>query len=58
VITFVEARLSDEVLGVREDYLDAARRSISENYGSLQGYLSGAGVPPEDVAKVRTALLG
>jgi protein-tyrosine phosphatase len=58
VITFVEARLSDEVLGVREDYLDAARRSIADNYGSLPGYLDDAGVPPEDVAKVRTALLG
>ena len=26
VITFAEARLTEEVLGVREDYLDAARR--------------------------------
>jgi protein-tyrosine phosphatase len=58
VITFVEARLSDEVLGVREDYLDASRRSIKEHYGSLQGYLNKAGVPDDDVARVRTALLG
>ena len=28
VVTFAEARLTDEVLGVREEYLDAARRSI------------------------------
>jgi len=27
-----------------DTYLDAARRSISENYGSLQGYLDAAGV--------------
>jgi len=53
-----EARLSDEVLGVREDYLEAARRSIEENYGSLSGYLEAAGVTAEDVARVRTALLG
>jgi protein-tyrosine phosphatase len=57
-ITFVEARLSDEVLGVREDYLESARRSIVENYGSLSGYLEAAGVTAEDVARVRTALLG
>ena len=58
VITFAEARLTDEVLGVREDYLDAARRSIAQNYGSLGGYLEAAAVTPEDVARVRTALLG
>jgi protein-tyrosine phosphatase len=58
VITFAEARLTDEVLGVREDYLDAAHRSIAQNYGSLRGYLEAAGVTPEDIARVRTALLG
>jgi protein-tyrosine phosphatase len=57
-ITFVEARLSDEVLGVREDYLQSARRSIVQNYGSLSGYLEAAGVTAEDVSRVRTALLG
>jgi protein-tyrosine phosphatase len=58
VITFAEARLTDEVLGVREDYLAAARGSIAQNYGSLQGYLEAAAVTPEDIARVRTALLG
>ncbi|HYZ67481.1 MAG TPA: tyrosine-protein phosphatase [Mycobacterium sp.] len=58
VITFAEARLTDEVLGVREDYLDASRRSIEQNYGSLQDYLETAGVAPTDIAKVRAALLG
>jgi protein-tyrosine phosphatase len=57
-VTFAEARLTDEVLGVREDYLDASRRSIEENYGSLRGYLEAAGVTAEDVTRVRTALLG
>jgi protein-tyrosine phosphatase len=57
VVTFAEARLSDEVLGVREDYLDAARRSVEENYGSLDGYLEVAGVTAEDVRRLRAALL-
>jgi protein-tyrosine phosphatase len=58
VITFAEARLTDEVLGVREDYLDASRRSIEQNYGSLQDYLGAAGVTADEIAKVRAALLG
>jgi protein-tyrosine phosphatase len=58
VIPFAEARLTDEVLGVREDYLDASRRSIEQNYGSLAGYLEAAGVTTGDVARVRAALLG
>jgi len=58
VITFAEARLTDEVLGVREDYLDASRRTIEENYGSLRAYLEAAGVTAEAVTRVRTALLG
>jgi protein-tyrosine phosphatase len=58
VVTFAEARLTDEVLGVREDYLDAARRSIEENYGGLGGYLEAAGITDEDMARVRAALLG
>jgi protein-tyrosine phosphatase len=58
VITFAEARLTDEVLGVREDYLHASRLTIEENYGSLRGYLEAAGVTAEAVTRVRTALLG
>jgi protein-tyrosine phosphatase len=57
-ITFAEARLTDAVLGVEEDYLDASRRSIEQNFGSLQGYLDAAGVTAEDLARVRAALLG
>ncbi len=44
VVTFAEARLTEEVLGVREDYLAAAHRSIEVNYGGLRGYLTAAGV--------------
>jgi protein-tyrosine phosphatase len=58
VVTFAEARLTDEVLGVSELYLDTARRSIDDNYGSLDGYLRAAGVTAEDVARLRTVLLG
>ena len=57
VITFAEARLTDEVLGVREDYLDTARRTILDNYGSLEDYLAAAGVTAEDVRRLRQQLL-
>jgi protein-tyrosine phosphatase len=56
--TFAEARLTDQILGVREDYLDASRRSIVQNYGSLVSYLDAAGVTTGDIARVRAALLG
>ncbi|HEX7321671.1 MAG TPA: tyrosine-protein phosphatase [Mycobacterium sp.] len=58
VLTFTEARLTDEVLGVRTDYLVTARRSIDENYGSLAGYLRAADVGADEVAALRGALLG
>jgi protein-tyrosine phosphatase len=57
-VTFVEARLTDAVLGVREEYLDAARRTIAHNYGSLRGYLESAGVTDDDLRRLRTTLLG
>ena len=56
-ITFAEARLTDEVLGVQEEYLDAARQSINENYGSLAGYLDAAGVSADDVNRLRAKLI-
>jgi protein-tyrosine phosphatase len=58
LMAFTEARLSDEVLGVREEYLDIARRTIDENFGSLDGYLRSAGITEADVTRLRTALLG
>ena len=58
LMTFTEARLSDEVLGVREEYLAAARRTIDENYGSLDGYLRSAGITEADIDRLREALLG
>lgn len=58
VATFSEARLTDEVLGVRADYLDTARRAIDEGYGSLDGFLRAAEVTGTDVDRLRAALLG
>lgn len=58
VMSFAESRLTDEVLGVRESYLGTARRVLDETYGSLDGYLRAAGVNAEDIARLRTRLLG
>jgi protein-tyrosine phosphatase len=57
VVTFTEARLSDGVLGVREEYLAAARQTIDEEFGSLDGYLRDTGVTEADVDRLRGALL-
>ncbi|OBI47928.1 tyrosine-protein phosphatase [Mycobacterium sp. E787] len=58
VVTFTEARLSDGVLGVRADYLAAARQTIDDEFGSLGAYLNDAGITDADVDRLRTALLG
>ncbi|QRY52840.1 tyrosine-protein phosphatase [Mycolicibacterium septicum] len=58
VITFAEARLTDEVLGVREDYLAAAWKKLDAAYGSVGGFLDAAGVSAEDLAALRSGLLG
>ena len=44
LMSITEARLSEEVLGVRAEYLDAARRTIDDNFGSLDGYFRSAGI--------------
>lgn len=58
LIATTEARLSEEVLGVRAAYLDAARRTIDDNFGSLEGYLRSADIIQSDVRRLRDALLG
>ncbi|OBF43663.1 phosphotyrosine protein phosphatase [Mycobacterium sp. 852002-50816_SCH5313054-b] len=58
VVTFTEARLSDGVLGVRPDYLAAARQTIDDEFGSLGAYLKDAGITEADVDRMRGALLG
>jgi protein-tyrosine phosphatase len=57
VVTFTEARLSDGVLGVREEYLAAARQTIEEEFGSLDAYLRASGISESDVERLRGALL-
>jgi protein-tyrosine phosphatase len=57
IVKFTEARLSDEVLGVRAEYLDASRRTIDETFGSLDAYLRDAGITAADVDRLRGALL-
>src|SRR6201992_1989715 len=56
LISITEARLSEEVLGVRAEYLDAARRTIDDNFGSLDGYFRSAGITTADVTRLRDAL--
>ena len=58
VLSFAESRLTDEVLGVRADYLASARRVLDETHGGLAGFLQAAGVTDDDVARLRTRLLG
>jgi protein-tyrosine phosphatase len=58
VVSFMESRLTDEVLGVREQYLSTARRVVEENYGGLAAYLRAVEVTEADVARLRTQLVG
>jgi protein-tyrosine phosphatase len=57
VVTFTKARLADGVLGVRPEYLAAARQTIDEEFGSLDAYLRDAGVTQADVDRLRNELL-
>jgi protein-tyrosine phosphatase len=57
IVTFAEARLNDEVLGVREEYLAAARRGIDAEYGSSAAYLEAIGVTANEVSQLRKYLL-
>ena len=58
IVTFAEARLNEEVLGVREEYLDAAWRTIEADYGSPAGYLEAVGVTSGQVDRLRSNLIG
>lgn len=57
VLTFTEARLSDSVLGVRAEYLDAAHHAIDEHFGSFEEFLHACGVTDADRDGLRDALL-
>jgi protein-tyrosine phosphatase len=56
IVTFAEARLDAEVLGVREEYLAAAKRTIDAEYGSTAGYLDALGVTEDQVTRLRESL--
>lgn len=58
IVTFAEARLTDEVLGVHENYLDAARAAIDTEYGSLANYFVALGVEIDQLDRLRTVLNG
>jgi protein-tyrosine phosphatase len=58
IVTFAESRLTDEVLGVRIEYLQTARRVIDDVYGGLEGYLAESGVTAADIDRARHTLLG
>ncbi|MCH9733625.1 MAG: tyrosine-protein phosphatase [Actinomycetia bacterium] len=49
--------LTNEVLGVREDYLAAARQAVEERYGSLNHYLCAAEVSHAEIAGLRITLI-
>lgn len=57
VVTFTKARLADGVLGVRPEYLAAARETIDAQFGSLDAYLRDAGVTQADIDHLRDELL-
>ncbi|MGE0221425.1 tyrosine-protein phosphatase [Mycolicibacterium sp.] len=56
IVEVAEARLTESVLGVREDYLDAARRTIDDEFGSLRGYLEATGLTDADLERLRKTL--
>lgn len=58
ILDYVRTRLPDQVLGVREEYLEAARKTIDDRYGSLRGFLDAAGVDDGAVRRARAALVG
>ena len=58
VLTFAEARLTDEVLAVREEYLAAAWSKLESAYGSVGGFVEAAGVSRSDLAALRASLVG
>lgn len=56
MLDFAEVQLTESVLGVREEYLEAARRTLDNEFGSLGDFLEAAGVTADDLKRLRTAL--
>ncbi|WP_040812008.1 tyrosine-protein phosphatase [Nocardia concava] len=49
--------VSDDLLGVRADYLDSATNSMHETHGGLDGYLAAIGIEAEQRDALRARLL-
>jgi protein-tyrosine phosphatase len=58
IVTFAEARLTEEVLGVRDVYLHTALSVVEDEFGSVAGYLDAIGVPASDLERLRANLVG
>ena len=56
-MTFAEARLTDAVLGVREEYLDTAAARSTTNTARLAKYLGAIGVTENQLRRLRANLL-
>ncbi|MTE12835.1 tyrosine-protein phosphatase [Nocardia aurantiaca] len=53
-----DEELSDDLLGVRPEYLESATNSMLAMYGGLDGYLAEIGITPELRDSLRARLLG
>ncbi|GAB0105854.1 tyrosine-protein phosphatase [Nocardia sp. JMUB6875] len=49
--------LSDDLLGVKPEYLESATRSMLDMYGGIEGYLAEIGIAPEMRDALRARLL-
>ena len=58
IVTFAEARLTEEVLGVRQAYLDTAFAVVDGEFGSVAGYLEAIGVTAEQRERLQENLVG
>lgn len=58
IVTFAEARLTEEVLGVRDVYLHTALSVVEDQFGSVPGYLEALGVTTADLDRLRATLIG
>jgi protein-tyrosine phosphatase len=52
-----EFEISDDLLGVRVEYLEAAYEAMEEQFGSLDNYLAACRVTEHDLERLRTRLL-
>ena len=52
------SRFSDKILGVHGDFIAASWRTVDEQFGSFDAYLSQIGIDAPRVAALRARLLG